>query len=73
MDAEHLIERFRKAHGLTQQELAARLGISQARVSHYVTGRNTLPVEIAYAFIELARSHGESYTLEDVYPAPSAA
>ena len=72
MNDEHAFERFRKAHGLTQAELAEKLGISQARVSHYITGRSPLPVDVAHDFIRVARRYRETFALEDLYPASAA-
>lgn len=41
-----LIRNWRKAAGLHQNELAARLQVSQARLSTWETGKNKIPVTI---------------------------
>lgn len=41
------IKLLREQRGLTQYDLAAKIGVSQARISHYETGRRGLSIELA--------------------------
>lgn len=73
--SDHVFKDFRAKHGMSQAELGIALGLEQfpqGRISHYETGRRPVPTEIAHVFVQLARSYGESYTLESVYPANAA-
>lgn len=63
---------FRAAMGWTQAQAAQALGGVPGRWRNYELGLRTPPPETAHAFIALARQHGHSYTLEDVYPPPRA-
>ena len=69
--SKHAFRVFRESHGYTQSEFGALLGLDgenvQARISHYETGRNPVPVAVANDFLSLARSHGEEHSLEVVY------
>lgn len=65
-----IFKAFRERHELSQKELGEKLGLKpnpQARVSHIETGRRALSVDVALAFVRLARSMGEELTLEDLY------
>lgn len=71
----HVFKDFREQHALSQAELGAELGIAvypQGRVSHYETGRSQIPIDVANAFIELAKKYGDAYSLEHIYPPASA-
>ena len=39
----------------------------QGRISHYETGRQNVPVDVAREFIALAKSMGESISFDDIY------
>lgn len=67
-----VLKTFRERHGMTQTELGIALGIApenaQQRISHYESDRREIPLEIAYAFIDLASELGRKrYRLEDIY------
>ena len=47
------IANARKAHGLTQQQLAEALGIAQQTMAHYEGGRSRLPVSMLPALAQL--------------------
>jgi transcriptional regulator with XRE-family HTH domain len=70
----HIFQTFRESHNLSQTDLGALLGFdrdsAQGRISHYETGRREVPVEVAHQFIKVAREHGDSFSLESVYPIP---
>lgn len=67
-----LLKNFRESHVIGQRDLGVMLGIeqkqAQPRISHYENGTREFPIELAYAFIDLAKSKGETFTLEDIYP-----
>jgi len=47
------LKKFLKKQGLTQKQFAARMGCSQATISHYISGRRySLPQTVLIAFIE---------------------
>lgn len=66
----HPFKDFRERHGLTQAQLGEKLGLQfpQGRISQFETGARAIPTEVAHDFIALAASHGEKYTLEQIYP-----
>jgi transcriptional regulator with XRE-family HTH domain len=45
---------FMRERGITQQQVADRLGRSQGYVSHRTTGKQDLSIDIMYAVAELA-------------------
>jgi transcriptional regulator with XRE-family HTH domain len=47
------IANARKAHGLTQQQLAEALGIAQQTLAHYEGGRSRLPISMLPALAQL--------------------
>ncbi|WP_080403396.1 helix-turn-helix domain-containing protein [Burkholderia ubonensis] len=47
------IANARKAHGLTQQQLADALGIAQQTLAHYEGGRSRLPVSMLPTLAQL--------------------
>lgn len=53
----HVFVRFMKLHGLTQVQLARKLGISQTTVSHAITGYKRLGPHTAIAIEK--RTKGE--------------
>ncbi|SAI47561.1 putative zinc finger/helix-turn-helix protein%2C YgiT family [Bordetella ansorpii] len=62
------IKRIRQKLGLTQAELARALGQSQGNISHYETGRQTVPGEVAKKLIDLGKQQRRRITLGDIYP-----
>lgn len=65
---------FRSRHDLTQGQLGVALGIepekAQGRISHYESFRRDIPRDIAYRFLDFAKTKGEKFALEDVLPRP---
>ena len=53
MELGERIANARKAHGLTQQQLAEALGIAQQTLAHYEGGRSRLPVSMLPAISQL--------------------
>jgi len=62
------IKQIRIRMGLTQQELAAGIGVSQGNVSFYERGQ-IVPPRVAERLIEFARSKSVHITFNDVYAA----
>jgi putative transcriptional regulator len=56
----------RKSLGLTQSELAKRLGVTQGSVSFYENGQ-TIPPETAAKLIVMAKEAGHVVTFDDIY------
>lgn len=56
----------RKSLGLTQSELAKRLGVTQGSVSFYENGQ-TIPPETAAKLIVVAKEAGQVVTFDDIY------
>ena len=54
MDRAYLIEVARRASGLTQTELAARSGTSQATISSYERGLKSPTIKVAGRILEAA-------------------
>lgn len=46
------IARIRKQHGLSQNELSKKIGITQSLLSHYEIGRLNIPVEVVIQIIK---------------------
>jgi len=65
-----IIERFRRAVGWTQVELAEALGKSNKNVWQWEHRERGIKPDDAWRFLAVARTHGYDYTLEDVYPPP---
>lgn len=47
------IRKFRKAHGLSQEQLAEQIGISVTHMSHIETGNTKLSLQV---FVDIAKS-----------------
>lgn len=65
------ILRIRKQLSVSQSELAAELGCSQANISFYERGQ-TVPPDTARRLIEVAAKRGLVITFNDVYAAVPA-
>lgn len=68
---EHIFRQYRERHGLSQAEFGKLLGLErspQGLISHWETGRQSVPIATAYKFIAMAKIKGERFSLEDVYP-----
>jgi DNA-binding XRE family transcriptional regulator len=68
MNTDHPVKAFRERHGLTQTQLADKLGVRQTTVSMYETGERRMRLKTARRFIRLADDHGEQFSLDDLYP-----
>jgi putative transcriptional regulator len=60
------IKSIRTQLGMTQQEFADGIAVTQGNVSHYEAGQTVLPA-VARRVIELARTRGFTCTFDDVY------
>jgi transcriptional regulator with XRE-family HTH domain len=47
---------LREGLGMSQARLAERLGVADARISHYETGRAQLPIDIAIRLAKLTKT-----------------
>ena len=52
MEVKEALQRFRKRESLTQQKMAARIGITQAAYSQYEAGTATPPVKVLIKMAE---------------------
>ena len=62
--------RFRQVReqlGLTQAQLAARIGVTQGSVSFYESGQITPPPDVVRILIAAAKKHGFAVTYDDIY------
>ena len=60
--------------GISQAELAKRLEITQGAVSHWLTGRNTMPGELVIKVSKLTGYQVRPHDLRsDLYPNPADA
>ena len=50
------LKEIRKASGLSQQELASKLGITQQQYSRYETGTNKIFLEMFLKILEIGRA-----------------
>jgi putative transcriptional regulator len=60
------IKLLRERLGVTQEAMAAAIGVSQANVSFYEKGQQ-MPPQVARLLIEYARRLGHFITFDDVY------
>jgi putative transcriptional regulator len=63
------LKQIRQRMGLTQQEFADMLQITQGNVGHYELREQTMPPEGARKLIEEAAVRGHRVTYEDIYGA----
>ena len=61
------LKQIRQRMGLTQQEFAGMLQITQGNVGHYELRGQTMPPEGARKLIEEAAVRGHRVTYEDIY------
>lgn len=59
---------IRKAAGITQQQLAEKLRLTQAAIGHYETGRRQPGLADARRIVKALNELGAKCTLEDVFP-----
>lgn len=62
-------QRIRLVLGLSQQEIAEKLGVSQPNVSKIESGQIEVSPEIARNLIAYAKERGVSVSFDDVYAA----
>jgi putative transcriptional regulator len=63
----------RKAAKLTQQDLAEKVGLTQAAIGHYESGRRTPRLAECRRIVSVLSSAGVSCSLETVFPEDPAA
>ena len=61
------LKQIRLRLGLTQQEFADMLGVSQGNVGHYELRDQVMPPHVARDLIEQAAKRGHRVTYEDIY------
>lgn len=63
----NLLKQIRLRMGMTQQEFADMLGITQGNVGHYELRGQTMPPDVARFLIMKAADRGHRVTYEDIY------
>lgn len=58
----------RKKAGLTQRDLADRLGLTQGAIAHYEADRRVPRLDICRRIVSALNDHGLECTLEEVFP-----
>ena len=61
------LKQIRLRLGLTQQEFADMLGVSQGNVGHYELRDQVMPPHVARDLIEQAAKRGHRVTYDDIY------
>lgn len=61
------IKDIRDKLGLTQNELAAKLEMTQGNVGHYEKGIQDVPVRVAKKLVSIAKANGLDMSLDDFY------
>lgn len=65
------LKELRTSIGLSQFDFGLEVGLekdtAQARISHYETGRRSLPFPVAISVVELAKAHKKKLTFEQLY------
>lgn len=59
------IRRYRKAHGLSQEQLAESIGISVTHMSHIETGNTKLSLPVLVDLAEVLQVHTDDLLLRD--------
>ncbi|SEJ63506.1 putative transcriptional regulator [Azotobacter beijerinckii] len=62
------LKNIRTAARITQQQLAAKLGITQAAIGHYEKGRRQPKLTEARRLVAALNELGAACTLEEVFP-----
>lgn len=62
------IAEFRKQLGITQAQLADRIGWKQPRIANYEVGNRIPNIPTAQAIVNGLQSFGANVRLEDVFP-----
>lgn len=65
------LTKARKKAGLTQQELADRLGLTQGAIAHYEADRRVPRLDVCRRIVAAFNDHGLACTLEEVFPETS--
>ena len=64
----NVFQRYRSMKGVSQAELAERLGIGQGTVSDYERGRRRPEVAVAQRFLALCKEKRVRCSMEEIYP-----
>lgn len=67
------LKAIRKQTGATQTQLAERVGLTQAAIGHYETGRRTPGLNECRRIVSALNELGAACTLEEVFPEPEHA
>jgi len=67
------LKTIRKRVGITQAQLAERVGMTQAAIGHYETGRRRPGLEECRRIVTALNELGASCTLDDVFPSSQSA
>lgn len=63
----------RRKASLTQAQLAAEVGLTQAAIAHYESGRRVPRLADCRKIAAVLNRHGQSGGIEDFFPAPDGA
>ncbi|WP_272574747.1 helix-turn-helix transcriptional regulator [Providencia sp. PROV247] len=63
---------YREKLGLTQVDLANKVGCTRGAICHYETGRRGIDLDLCRSFIFIFNELGENVSIDDVFP-PKAA
>lgn len=66
------LTKARKKAGITQGQLADKVGITQAAIGHYETGRRTPGLAMCRLIVKALNSSGYKCALEEVFPSDAA-
>lgn len=66
------IREIREELGMSRVAFSRAIGKTKSCISNYENNLRSPDIEVAYKIIELARLHGKTKTLEDIYPFPKS-
>ena len=61
------IKKLRKACGLTQEQLAAQIGVSGPLVNHYENGKNQITPVNAWKLVQVCKRYKVKTSLDEIY------
>ena len=64
------LKSFRKKAGLTQSQFGDLIGLTQAAIGHYETGRRTPSLSDCRKIVSALNDHGVGCDLAQVFPEP---
>lgn len=61
------IKKLRTACGLTQEQLAAQIGVSGPLINHWEKGKNTITPASAWRLVGVCKRYKVKTTLDEIY------